>query len=145
MEVKHNKGFSKGVWTANGEHSCPQCGRMLPANVPKDQVCPQCQEVNLFADVRDYIRSNDVNEFEVAIHFNIPRLKVKQWIKEGRIEYKETEDTKYIAVGHCEMCGTPVAFGTLCTQCKRRIEEMKKQGFAVIKPSELDERMRFKY
>ena len=143
MEVEHKTGFSKGVWTGRGEHSCPQCGRMLSADVPRGELCEACKEMKLFDEVREYIRKNDVNEFEVAIHFGIPRLKVKRWIKEGRIEYKE-EGTRFLAAGHCEVCGNPIAFGTLCTRCKRKLDDQKKQGFAMIKPKAEDERMRFR-
>ena len=144
MEVEHKTGFSKGVWTGRGDHSCPQCGRMLPADVPKGEVCDACKEMNLFAEVREYIRTHEVNEFEVAIHFNIPRRKVLSWIKDGRIEYREDEGTKFLARGHCEMCGAPIAFGSLCTRCKRKVEDQKKQGFAIIKPKDEDEKMRFR-
>ncbi len=142
MEVEHRKGFSKNVWTGKTDHSCPSCGILLPADVPKGQLCPACIEMNLFADVREFIRTHDVNEYEVAIHFGIPRSKVKQWIIEGRIEYKD-DGQKYLAKGHCQMCGAPVTFGNLCAACNKRLEEKKKQGFATIKPSEEDVRMRF--
>ena len=143
MEVKHKTGFSKGVWTGQGEHACPQCGRLLSADTPKGEVCALCREINLFAEVREYIRTHDVNEFEVAIHFNIPRKKVLEWIKEGRIEYKE-DGTRYLARGHCEMCGNPIAFGTLCTRCKRKLDDQKKQGYALIQPKAEDDKMRFR-
>ncbi len=145
MEEGHRSGISKGSFNSRivSEHACPQCGRTLPANYPNGEVCPACKEMNLFADVRDYIRANDVNEFEVAIHFNIPRSKVKQWIQEGRIEYKEEGGAKYLSHGLCELCGAPIPFGSLCTKCKRKVNDMQRQGFAIIKPSEDDERMRF--
>ncbi len=145
MEVEHSTGFTKGVWFSKGEHSCPQCGRLLPATVPKGEICPACRELNLFADVREYIRQNDVNEFEVAIHFNIPRDKVKEWINEGRIEYKEEGGTRFLVHGHCELCGAPIAFGSLCSQCMRKVADKQKQGFAIIKPIDEDDRMRFKH
>ncbi len=147
MESGYNSGFSKGSFNSRMvfEHGCPQCGRTLPANYPKGEVCPACKEMNLFADVRDYIRANDVNEFEVAIHFNIPRMKVKQWIQEGRIEYKDENDTKFLSHGLCELCGTPIPFGSLCAKCKRRVNDRQRQGFAIIKPAEEDEKMRFRY
>ena len=143
MEVEHKTGFSREVWKVGGDHACPQCGRPLSSSVPRGELCQGCKELNLFADVREYIRTHDVNEFEVAIHFNIPRKKVLEWIKEGRIEYKE-EGTKFLASGHCQMCGNPIAFGTLCTMCKRKLDDKKLQGFATIKPGGEDERMRFR-
>ena len=64
---------------------CEFC--MVP--IPRSQeipYCPACQEKIIFHHVKEYIRENDVNEFQVADHFNIPLRMVKNWIKEGRIE-----------------------------------------------------------
>ena len=45
--------------------SCKQCGRRLHPEYNKD-ICPACMEMNLFNEVKDYIRKNDVNESQVA-------------------------------------------------------------------------------
>ena len=147
MDTEHNSGFSNGKWNSKNitDHACPQCGRILPASYPNGEICPSCKEMNLFAEVREYIRDNDVNEFEVAIHFNIPRMKVKEWIEEGRIEYKEDGGTRFLSHGHCELCGASIPFGSLCTKCKRKVNDMQRQGFAIIKPKTDDERMRFRH
>ena len=50
--------------------SCKQCGRRLHPKYNKD-ICPACMEMNLFNEVKDYIRKNDVNESQVADHFGI--------------------------------------------------------------------------
>ena len=50
--------------------SCKQCGRRLHPEYNKD-ICPACMEMNLFNEVKDYIRKNDVNESQVADHFGI--------------------------------------------------------------------------
>ena len=67
---------------------CKNCGRVLSPTY-EAELCPTCEENQLFDKVRDYIRKNDVTEMQVAEHFGIPQKKVKAWIKEGRIEYKE--------------------------------------------------------
>lgn len=71
----------------------------------------------MFSEVKEYIRSKDVTEYQVAEHFNIPRLLVKKWIAEGRIEYKEQEQRMVNL--HCSMCGATITFGTLCQKCYR--------------------------
>ena len=78
-------------------HECAQCGRILN-KVYKDDLCPECKDLNLFAEVKDYIRENDVKEIDVAEHFGIPVSKVRRWIKEGRIQYKEGEHITPIPV-----------------------------------------------
>ena len=64
--------------TREGIKYCEQCGRVLNT-LYKEDICPECQEINLFAEVKEYIRSNDVREADVAEHFNIPIRKVRDW------------------------------------------------------------------
>ena len=91
--------------------SCSMCGRLMPIDYEKD-FCPACEEDVLFKEVREYIRSHEVTEFELAEIFDIPQSKVRKWIKEGRIEYV-TGDNKMMNT-RCQRCGVPVSFGTLC-------------------------------
>ena len=91
---------------------CEFCGRTLPKHY-EGTLCPTCQEAQLFRNVRDYIRANTVNEYEVAEHFHIPLRQIKEWIREGRIEYHEVNTASTISGMHCQRCGAPVSFGTL--------------------------------
>ena len=95
---------------------CPICHTTLPENY-EGELCPTCEENQLFSRVKDFIRANDVNEYDVAREFNISRAKVKRWIAEGRIEYKERD--KAIISARCTKCGEPIAFGNLCQKCYR--------------------------
>lgn len=100
--------------------TCEFCGRELPDNY-KENLCPNCMEHQLFQRVKEYIRANDVNEFDVATHFHIPLSRVKQWIREGRIEYKENTIQPSIKNLHCQKCGAPISFGTYCTKCLKKL------------------------
>ena len=102
----------------NDIHTCKECRRELPNNY-KEEICPACKERILFSEVKDFIRENDVNEFEVAQKFNIPLFKVKGWIREGRIEYKELQRPSMKNL-HCQKCGKEISFGSLCTECLRK-------------------------
>ncbi|WP_455056521.1 hypothetical protein [Jutongia sp.] len=97
---------------------CTQCGRILPDVYEEDDICPNCKEANLFAEVKDFIRENDVRELDVAEHFDIPIAKVRKWIREGRIQYKG-EAGQTISSIYCQICGKPIEFGTLCPECHR--------------------------
>lgn len=66
---------------------CAVCGRRLP-EAYDEELCPSCKNEQLLHEVKDFIRANDVNEYQVAGHFNIPVSTVKNWIREGRIEYR---------------------------------------------------------
>ena len=96
---------------------CELCNRTLPAN-SKSTVCAFCAEQLLFSEVKDYIRENDVTEYDVAQHFDIPIQQVKRWIREGRIEYKSKELSTIKM--HCVICGAPVAFCTVCSKFQRQ-------------------------
>lgn len=65
---------------------CEHCGAAIPRSA-EFACCAHCQETILFHAVKDYIRENNVNEFQVAEHFGIPLRLVKQWMRELRIEY----------------------------------------------------------
>ena len=103
--------------TQSDRKECPQCGRYLSKDY-HEELCPKCLEMNLFSDVRDYIRSKDVREMDVAKHFNIPVTKVRSWIKEGKIVYK-TSDGRTISGVYCQMCGKKIDFGTVCADCRK--------------------------
>ena len=83
-------------------------------------LCSVCETQLIFDDVREYIRSEEVNEYDVAKHFDIPVGMVQQWIKEGRIEYKE-RGAKTVMSSFCQRCGAKVTFGTLCQKCLKEL------------------------
>lgn len=120
---------------------CRMCKRVLPPSYNKEY-CPACEDLRLFDQVREFVRSNEVNEYQVADHFDIPVRVVKQWIKEGRIEYKE-RDKKNIMSTFCSRCGAPVTFGSLCPQCLRLMNGEKTKGYAKVEKHEDDNKMRF--
>lgn len=118
---------------------CTVCHRALSLDY-QDDFCPACRENALFNKVKEYIRSRDVTEYQVAEHFNIPHRQVKKWIVEGRIEYKEEE--KRIENLHCSNCGEPITFGNLCQRCFRA-KYQAKSGYAPLKASSEKDKMRF--
>ena len=120
--------------------SCTMCSRQLPIDYEKD-FCPACEDDVLFKEVREYIRSHDVTEFELAEVFNISQSKVRKWIKEGRIEYV-TGDKKMMNT-RCQRCGVPVSFGTLCPDCMRVMNGSKEVSYISFGSKKDSNRMRF--
>ena len=110
---------------------CKSCKRPLPLTY-KEEYCPLCKEQQLFQEVREYIRSHDVNEYQVAVQFNLPVSKIKEWIREGRIEYKKSPERQITM--HCQLCGAPLSFGTLCQKCLKQRHQMG----TVIQPNNYD-------
>lgn len=120
-----------------GDKICSLCERPLPKKY-MDSKCSVCKENELFSEVRDYIRANVVNEYMVAEKFDIPLSQVRKWIKEGRIEYCKATQT--ISSVHCQKCGSPISFGTICTDCLQQLNA--RTGVYIQKPSD-NEKMRF--
>lgn len=96
---------------------CENCRRPLSLDY-KGDLCPSCIEQQLFHQVKEFIRENDVTEYDVALHFDIPLARVKRWIREGRIEYKDKR-LNTISL-QCVACGAPITFGSLCSKCLRK-------------------------
>lgn len=105
----------KDIPTNSETKQCSRCGRDLH-QMYQQELCPDCQEVELFHQVKEYIRENDVHEQDVAEHFNISIKKVRGWIREGRIQYKG-DSTETISNVKCKICGKPIAFGLTCSEC----------------------------
>lgn len=116
---------------------CKICQRPLPLKYEGD-ICPACQEEELFADVREYIREQDVTEYDVAERFDIPLRQVKGWIREGRIEYK-TDKQVTLPKMHCMECGASITFGTYCQSCYK----LKNAKATYVKELTLDTQMHF--
>ena len=110
----------------NNLKQCKNCQRPLPLDY-KEDLCPHCIESQLFYSVKEYIRENNVNEYQVAEHFGIPLKQVKSWIREGRIEYRTGESNTMMGL-HCQRCGSPVNFGSQCPKCLQLMNG--KKGYA---------------
>lgn len=135
-------------------HMCRVCHITLPENY-QDNICPMCQENELFMSVKDFIREYDVNENDVAEHFDIPISKVRGWIKEGRISYKEmrgirsTDSSKAARI--CRECGMvlpPSCKDNICKSCANIAEASKKkhiQGKLIATPNPLDQDSSMRY
>ena len=128
-----------------GIKQCAYCGRRLPDDYQEEN-CPNCIELLLLNEVKDFVRAHDVNEFQVAEEFHIPLRIVKGWIKEGHLEYKVTpgEEDKIHAI-YCEKCGKAIAFGSLCPECLQAANKEKRRGFAMVKPNDDAKRMHHRW
>ena len=93
---------------------CESCKRVLPPKY-KEALCPTCAEYAVFQKAKDFIRSGDYNEYDVAQFLQIPLQQVRKWIREGRIQYKE-DSLNNITI-QCQICGVPITFGTMCPKC----------------------------
>ena len=117
---------------------CGECKKMLPEEY-EYEYCPQCIEQRLFREVRDYIRSNNVTEYDVAEEFQLPVRRVKAWIREGRIQYQE-DGEKQVIGSRCARCGELITIGTFCPKCIKYMQTPKATlttGFEKIDASKM--------
>lgn len=42
-----------------------------------------------FHQVKEYIQTNNATAYDVATHFHLPLSRIKEWIDDGMIEYKD--------------------------------------------------------
>jgi RNA polymerase subunit RPABC4/transcription elongation factor Spt4 len=96
--------------------TCSICGKLLEEEHEKE-ICQGCEETELFLEVKDYIRDNDVNLQMVAEKFHIPKAKVRDWLQNGRIQYKEPPQKKRIG-SSCHRCGRDISEGEYCWTCE---------------------------
>ena len=122
----------------DGGKFCSWCHCPIPEDSEND-LCKNGQASMEFREIRDYVREHDVNEFQLAEIFEIPLRQVKQWIREGRLEYKELQNT--MAGLHCQRCGKAIAFGNFCPECNLA-EYGVQGGFETLK-DDADEQIRF--
>ena len=116
-DMDNNRGFFQNY------RYCNDCKRMLPEDY-NYELCPACLEQRLFREVRDYIRTNDVTEYDVAEKFDLPVRRVRAWIKEGRIEYRGDKDNQVIGL-HCARCGELITIGAFCPRCIKLMQQPK--------------------
>ncbi len=117
---------------------CKECHCNLPKNYT-EEIFPNCKERLLFSKVKEYIRENDVTEYDVVKEFGIPLMKVKGWIREGRIEYKELHNPTLKNL-NCQECGKSITFGSLCTDCLRKANV---SGSASYSFEDVEQKFRF--
>lgn len=118
---------------------CSWCHCPIPDDSETD-LCKNCQASMEFREVREYVREHDVNEFQLAEVFGIPLRQVKQWIREGRLEYKE--DVNLMTTLYCQRCGKKIRFGNFCPECNKAQYGVK-GGFETFRESDADEQIRF--
>lgn len=71
------------------ERRCSVCGCRIAVHSHYDK-CRECMKNELFPKVKEFILNNyDVNELMVSEEFGIDRDIVREWVKEGHLEYKK--------------------------------------------------------
>ena len=114
--MKYKELFETGI------KRCTSCNCDLPEGY-EGEICPRCKEAELFEQVKEYIRSNDVTEWDVAEKFGIQRRKVRNWISQGRIEYQDDGTQHFGKIyERCSVWGNPVLLGAEYPNCAKKFK-----------------------
>lgn len=109
---------------------CKHCQGVLVYRGVGEYCCEDCGELDYddYGKVRNYIeqhRGATAAQIEAAI--GVSQRVIRQMLKDGRIEV--TADSRTFL--KCEMCGQPIRFGRLCTECEtklhRKLEEQQRE------------------
>jgi ribosomal protein L32 len=101
--------------------NCPECGKIYVEN--PGGLCPLCRELELEAEdkVAQFMRKVSTASIdEIAAATGVKEKIILRMISRGRI------------VGNCqisypcEMCGTAITTGRVCTKCSKNIAEQMK-------------------
>ncbi len=96
---------------------CRVCKRLFRYQGFGAGTCPICRKEDdeMFTRVKTYLRDHYGSTLvEVSMECDVPMERIKEWLKEERLEYTGGGDTGLV----CEKCGTPILSGRLCDNCR---------------------------
>lgn len=128
--------------------NCKRCGRMFNV-LSGEELCPVCKKSvdDEFAKVKEYVLENKGASVEkVAKDNDVSMKKIRQWIKEERLELTDP----LLSGITCEKCGIPICTGRYCEGCKANMANSLMNAFEKPKPQAAapkkqprDQKMRF--
>jgi rRNA maturation endonuclease Nob1 len=104
--------------------NCERCGKVWNAE-GNEVLCPACaQEDNKdLKKVTDFLRDNPMaNVMEVQAKTGVSQQQVYRYINNGSLKIRKPVDR-----GKCRLCGRDIKKGTLCDDCRGKIEGMQKK------------------
>jgi hypothetical protein len=105
--------------------NCPRCGKIYEPvkNVP---VCHECveQENRDLKTLSEYLRKFPMaSAIEVTERTNVPVAQIMRFVRAGALRLTEPPEQF-----KCRMCGDPVKKGTLCGDCREKVEELNRDA-----------------
>lgn len=96
-----------------------RCGKLFQ-RISAKRICPEClrELEEKFTEVKDYIREHpDITMMEVSKEKDVSIEQIKQWIREERLEFTNSEGADI----YCISCGAPITTGKYCDKCKDKM------------------------
>ena len=104
--------------------NCKICGRLFQPRGIYEK-CPICidRDEKDFLKIREYLYHHPLAKiFEVSTNLDISIIKIKRFLREGRMEIRE-KNNQFLK---CEICGKSICSGQYCEECRKsNIPEIK--------------------
>lgn len=98
--------------------NCRNCGKLFSSL--SSRLCPECSDLmdEYLGRAKEVLyRQPNIGVMSLAEAADIPFEAVKTFIREGRLQFKQTGPVRI----ECEMCGKPIMSGTKCESCQERL------------------------
>ncbi|MCX8093537.1 MAG: MerR family transcriptional regulator [Candidatus Goldbacteria bacterium] len=100
--------------------NCERCGRVFDSE-GSEELCPECylEDKKDLKKVKDYLNKNPLaSVMEVCEKTGVPQAQILRFVRDGNLKLR-TPLKKF----KCSLCGKPVIKGTICDECKGKIEK----------------------
>ena len=117
---------------------CRGCGKLFNYTGYGTAFCPDCRDglEAKFQEVKNYIwEHKGVNIVTVSEVCDVEEVQIREWIKEGRLEFSPGA-----ANITCEKCGAPILGGRFCNNCKNALVSGLNSAMGSPKPAKDDRR-----
>jgi len=98
--------------------NCKKCGKLFNSTGFSDK-CIDCykEDEMTFDKIREYVKEHPgAKVFEVSTCLDISIKRIKQYLREGRLEIVE-KNNHFLG---CEKCGKPIQSGRYCDDCYKQ-------------------------
>lgn len=100
--------------------NCKRCGKVFSSE-DSEEFCPECslEYKKELKKVKDYLRKIPLaSVMEVCEKTGVPQSQILRFIKNGNLKIR-----KPFYGFKCRLCGKSINKGTLCDECRGRIEK----------------------
>jgi flagellar operon protein (TIGR03826 family) len=100
--------------------NCRSCGKIF-TYMGGQPICRECRNIEeeQFKKVKEYLYENPgATITEIAMELDISVKKIKQYLREGRLEIINDDGNMML---ECERCGKAIKTGRYCELCQREI------------------------
>jgi NMD protein affecting ribosome stability and mRNA decay len=100
--------------------NCMRCGRVFESEENKE-LCPECylEDKKELKKVRDYLNMNPLaSVMDVCKKTGVSQAQILRFIKDGSLKIR-----KPLEGFKCRLCGKPIKNGSLCSNCREKIEK----------------------